>query len=223
MADVFSSIGRRLRVVLTRPRVALEPVVELSIPTPPQVEFVAYAEDCVLSGYVPLGADRLTDLLNDHVEYLLVDVVASDLVTGEARDVSEILVYRDELLFVHATGPRGVVARRIRTRQFPVALGIGPFEIRGYLHCRPGTNPIDSFRRRKSMVPLTDAWIDYDIGDTHQRRRVSSLIVNRLLVEWIVEAVDHEVEMPGLRQTLPDGRAKDLTGHLRTSPGLAAS
>lgn len=218
MTAVISSLGRRLRVVLTRPPVAPEPGAELPIARPPQVEFYAYAQDCVLSGYVQLDADRLSDLLNDHSEYLLIDVVASDLSTGEDREISEFLVYRDELLFVHASGPRGFIERRVRTRQFPVALGIGPFEIRGYLHCRPGTNPIDSFRARRPMVPLTDAWIDYDVGDVHQRRRVSSVIVNRQLVEWIVEAIDDEVEMPDLRlQTAPDARAKDLTGYVRGS------
>lgn len=219
LPDVISSIGRRLRVVLSRPSAVLEPAMELTVSAPTQVEFVAYAEDVVLSGYVGLEADRLSDLLNDHEEYLLVDVLASDLLTGHDREVTEILVARDELLLVHASGPRGDAARRIRTRQFPIALSIGPFEVRGYLHCRPGTNPLRSFSRRRQMVPLTEAWIDYDIGGAHQRRRVSTLIVNRRLVDWIVEAVDDEVEMPDVQLTaLPDSRAKDMTGYLWIGP-----
>lgn len=208
-----------MRVVLDRGRAEPEPIVPATIRTVPQLEFVAYAVDCILSGYLRLDADRLTDLLNAHDEYLLIDVSASDLSTGDTREVSEILVERDELLFMHATGPRGDPKRRIRTRQFPVALGIGPFEIRGYLHCRPGTNPIDSFRRRRPMVPLTDAWIEYAAGGAPQRRRVSNLIVNRQLVDWIVEAVDDEVEMPDVPlRTVPGPQAKDLTGHVRTGP-----
>jgi hypothetical protein len=44
-------------------------------------------------------------------------LIAEDLVTGDAREVDEILVVRDELMLVHATGPRGARGRRVRTRQ----------------------------------------------------------------------------------------------------------
>lgn len=190
----------RLRLVLGREQA--EPASapkELPVPArPPELEFVAYAEDCILSGFVRLGIDRLTDLLNDHEEFLLHDVFAVDLSAGQAREVAEILVERDELLLVHAAGPRGDSARRVRTRQHPVALRIGPYEVRGYLHCPPGTNPLASFSRRKPMVPLTEAWIEYDARAARQRLRVATVIVNRRRVEWIVEADDDEVEMPDL-------------------------
>ena len=36
-----------------------------------EVDFVAYAEDCLLFGRTILGGGRLSDMLNDHDEYVL--------------------------------------------------------------------------------------------------------------------------------------------------------
>ncbi len=67
------------------------------------------------------------------------------------------------------------------------------------------------------MVPLTDAWVEYVVGGTMQRRRVGTLIVNRQLVDWIVEAADQEVEMPEIPLSgYPKGPLlKDFTGQVR--------
>lgn len=219
IADVMVQIKRRLRVVLTRhgDEPAAPPLPPV-VPHVPEIEFMAYAEDCVLSGYVRLDADRLSDLLNAHDEYELIDVCAMDLETGALRETPAILVDRDELMLVHATGPRGVAGRRIRTRQHPVALTVGPYSIRGYLHCPPGADPIASFRRRRPMVAMTDAWIEYSIDGAFQRRRVSTVVVNRKMVDWIVEVVDEAVEMPDIPVQSHGGiQAKDLTGHVRGS------
>jgi hypothetical protein len=183
---------------------------------PPQVEFVAYAEDCLLSGYVRLGADRLTDLLDDHDELQLVDVHVQGLDASTGSQVPEIVVRRDELLLVHAGDPRGNRGRRRRTLQHPVAIQAGPYHVRGYLPTVPGSDPIASFRHRRPMVPITDAWVDYLAGNVRQRRRVPTLIVNREYVDWIVEANDDEVEMPEIQLAAPStGLLKDFTGDLR--------
>ena len=73
----------------------------------PMVDFVAYAEDCTLSGRIRLRAERLTDMLNDHEELELVDVMVQSLAEPGVVEVKEVVVPRDELLLVHATGPRG--------------------------------------------------------------------------------------------------------------------
>jgi hypothetical protein len=88
--------------------------------------------------------------------------------------------------------------------------------VRGYIHALPGSDPIAGFRRRRPMVPLTDAWIDYSVGKTRQRRRVETLIVNRHLVDWIVAAIDDEVEMPDIPlSAYPQGPLlKDFTGRI---------
>jgi len=212
---MIESVGRRLRVVFQHPP---EPSADDAPPTrrttaSPEVEFIAYAEDCLLQGHVRLGGGRLTDLLNEHDEYVLVDVLVTGLADGTAHEVKEVSVARDELLLVHATGPRGDRGRRHRTRQHPLALEAGPYHVRGYLHALPGTDPVAAFRRRKPMVPLTDASIEYVSGSTRQRRRVSTVIVNRHQVDWVGEALDDEVEMPDLPVKAETGPlVKDFTG-----------
>lgn len=215
---MIESIGHRLRVVFGRPAARTEPIDEgprSMARSTKQVEFVAYGEDCVLSGMVRMDADRLTDMLNDHDEYLLVDVLVEGLTDERSVEVTEVLVRRDELLLVHAAGPRGNQDRRRRTRSHPVAIQAGPYHLRGYLHVLPGADPVQAIRRRKVMVPLTDAWIEYPSISGGQRRRVGTVVVNREQIDWIVPAVDDEVEMPDLPLSADQGRlVKDFTGAL---------
>jgi hypothetical protein len=183
---------------------------------PPMVDLFAYGEDCILSGRIALTADRLTDVLNDHDEYALVDVLVESLVDGHAVETPEVVVRRDELLLVHIVGPRGDVQRRQRTRQHLVELTLGPFLIRGYLHALPGSDAIASLRHRRAMVPLTDARIQHFVGGVAQRRYLAAVLVNREQIDSIVTAHDDETEMPDI----PFGTAKgplvkDFTGTLR--------
>ena len=200
---VIQSIGRRLRVVFqssggaddgSGPDADLPPARALL----PLVEFVAYAEDCILYGRVRLAADRLTDMLNAHDEFDLVDVMVERLDGQGAVEVKEVIVRRDELLLVHATGPRGSQARRTRTREHRLAIRIGPYEVRGDLHAFPGHDPLLTIRRRRPMVPITDAWIEYVAGGERRRRRVGALVVNRDEIDTVALAIDEWVELPDL-------------------------
>jgi len=214
---MIRSLGRRLLVAFRR----TDGEADGAIPPPlaaaslPEVEFVAYGEECLLSGRLRLDAERLTDMLNAHDEVQLVDVMVERLDGHPAVEVRQVLVRRDELLLVHATGPRGSLARRHRTRQHALAMQIGPYHIRGYVHALPGSDPVTSLRRRKTMVPLTDAWIEYAIGTTRERRRVAAVVVNREQIDWVVPALDDEVEMPDLPIAHEQGPLlKDFTGSI---------
>ncbi len=213
---MIKSLGRRLHLQFGRSPGRDEPAAD---PEPyeaprPEVEFVAYGDDVLLSGRVRLETDRLTDMLNAHDEFLLTDVLCERLGDGGAIELREILVQRDELLLVHATGPRGHQQRRQRTRALPMALQVGPYHLRGYLHTFPGTDPIQHLRRRKTMVPLTEAWLEYQSGTRRQRRRLSGVIVNRELIDWILPATDEEVEMPDMPVAAAGPLLKDFTGQL---------
>ena len=217
--EMIQTLSRALRIVLRRSPeqapIAPSPAEPAPIPWR-QIEFVAFAEDCLVAGYVRLAADRLTDMLNEHEDLELFDVFVEDLATGRGMEATEMIVSRKELLAIHAVGPRGNQGRRRRMRQHPVAIQVGPFHVRGYLHALPGSDPIASFRTRRQMVPITDAWVEYTTGSTRQRRRVGTLIVNSHLVNWIVEAVDDEVEMPDipLSAYAYGPLVKDFTGQL---------
>ncbi len=179
-----------------------------------EVEFVAYAEDCILSGQVQLSADRLSDLVNEHEEIELIDVLVADLTGGQAVEVRQLLIRRDEILVLHATGPRGRTDRRHRTRQHPIAAKLGPYLVRGYIHALPGSDPIAGLRHRKPIIALTDVVIEYSVGNEAIRRRVSTVLINRELADWIVDGDEGVDELAQFEMSV-DGTGlllKDFTG-----------
>jgi hypothetical protein len=221
MATMIERVGRRLRLTFQRRGPgATDADVPASSGGPaggvhPVVEFVAYAEECVLSGRLRLATERLTDMLNEHDEILLVDVMVERFDGQDAVEVKEVLVERDEMVLVHASGPRGSQARRQRTRQHPVTVQLGRYRVHGYLHALPGSDPMTAIRRRKAMVPLTDAWIEYQAGPVRQRRRAGTVVINRDHVDVIAPGLEHEVDMPDLPVATEQGPLlKDFTGQI---------
>lgn len=216
------SLTRRARLVFRRDPLLEAARVDAPAPRPtlpPEVEFIGYAEDCLFRGHVRMNADRLSDLLNDHDEYQLVDVLVEDLAGDRTIQLRDIVIARDELLLVQVVGPRGDRGRRVRTRQHPLAMQVGPYQVRGYLHALPGIDAVSSFRHRRPMVPLTEAWIEYRHGDTHQRRQVATVVVNRQQVDWVVDSPEPEVEMPDLFVQPDKGPLfKDFTGYIVDAP-----
>jgi hypothetical protein len=77
-------------------------------------------------------------------------------------------------------------------------LRIGPYEVSGYLHVVPGGDAVSNFRHRKPMVPLTDAWIEFEVAGVRERRLAGTLVVNRDQVDWVTETVTEEVEFPDI-------------------------
>ena len=190
---MIARLPRRLHVGFSHPK-AQAPV------TPDAgaqlVGFVAYGEDCILSGEAVLDADRLTDMLNDHDEYALAGVTVERFDDGAPIEVDDVVIPRDEIYLVHANGPRGDVARRHRTTPQHVAIKMGPYEVRGFFHALPGADPVDALRRRKAMVPLTEARIGYVLRGERRETKVETLIVNRELIEWVEQVVPNQVEFP---------------------------
>lgn len=184
-----------------------------------EVEFSAYTEDCRVFGFTQLGAERLSDALNEHDELRVDSVLLLALDDNRAIEMRELVLKRDELIAVRASGPRGNAARRRRTRPSPVVIQAGPYLIRGYLHPTPGGDPLQQFRRRPPMVPLTEAWIEYEAAGTPSRARVGPIIVNRHFVDWVERATDTDIRVDLPVEMRIDPRAKDLTGNLRSPQG----
>jgi hypothetical protein len=194
----------RVQILLQRtPEEAFEPdsVAEAAL-----VRFVAYDHRHRMAGWVRLDAERLTDLLNDHDEIVLTDLELERLEDGRARSVEEVVVRRDDLVAVHASGPRGGAALWRRTRTHPVALQAGRFLIGGHLHAAPGADPLAELPGRAAMVPLTDAWIEYWSGAERTKHSVGTIIVNRRQADWIRLVTDEDL-LEGLLRPTPGERA----------------
>jgi hypothetical protein len=218
VATLLGDLRRRLRAPDPSAPVAEEVLQPEATALPGrEVEFAAYAEDCRVFGFMRLTADRMTDALNDNLDYPLTDVMIVRLEDAMATQVMDLTVNRNEVLAVRAAGPRGDPARRSRRRPYPITLKTGPYVIHGYVHGLPGADPIQQIRRRKCMVPLTESWIEYQSGTQNHRARVGTIVVNHELWDWVRLSRDEEIRLPDLpAETKPDPRAKDLTGHIHT-------
>lgn len=191
-AGMIERVGRRLVSALDRgrPEPDIPPLGDAGPPAGRSVEFLAYGEDCVLLGRLRMTGDRLTDQLNAQDEYEVLDLVAERLTDGFASEVPALLIARNELLLVQATGPRGDANRRLRTRAYPIAAQLGPYRVHGQLHARPGVDPEVVIHRRAPMVPLTDAWIERPVGDDRELQRIGTVVLNRDNMDWVMSTWD---------------------------------
>jgi len=165
----------------------------------PLIRFVAYARDHRVFGWVRLEADRLTDLLNGCQELHLEDVEIAGQLDGQTRSLDEFIIGRKALVAVHASGPAGDETQRQPTRVYPIAMQSGDYLIGGHLHVVMPDDPMTSLARRPPMVPLTDAWIEYWMGDERRHRSTGTIIVNRDLADWIRPATERELTAGYLR------------------------
>ena len=151
----------------------------------PWIELVAFTEDCRVSGRIQLDSDRLSDTLNSRHDYLLCDVLVESLVDGRSINADEVPISRDELVAVLAYGPRGDPSRRTHTRAYPVTVIVGPLVIHGNIHSLPGVEPLAAARRRRPMIPLSDAWIEYPSEAGPQVASCGTIVVNREMADSI--------------------------------------
>ncbi len=173
----------------------------------PLVSFDAYAVGQRVFGWVRLDADRITDLLNEHRELHLVNVLVESLADGTTITADEAIVHREDLLAVRASGPRGSAARRQETRAHPVLVATGPYLVGGHLHAPADVDPLARIRGPEAMIPLTEAWISYPSGHDPARRRVGTIIVNRDRAERM-----EPVTEAALADAAPAGAAPAVRG-----------
>ena len=181
---MIGSIGSRLRLVLRQPGVG-RAALPFDATDLPEIEFVAYSTSERLSGRIRLDRSRLTDMLNSHREFVLVDALAERLPDGGSMVVPEILVARHELALVRVGGPRGDRSRRIPTTKHRLVMRSGRYLVAGRLHSSHGEDPLAALRARDPMVPLTDASILFRVGTDVVEEPAGTIVVNRDLVEWV--------------------------------------
>ena len=160
----------------------------------PLVGFDAFLADRRVFGWIRLEADRVTDILNERLEPILVNVQVERLADGRVEWLEELRLERDSLLAVRAGGPRGDPARRERTRLHPLVVQAGPYLIGGYLHARIGVGPIADIDRRPPMVPLSTGWLEHWIDGQRHRQWAGTIIFNRALVDAIELVGESELE-----------------------------
>ena len=183
---MIGSIGSRLRLVLRQPGPGLA-ARAFEADDHREVDFVAYSTSERLSGRIRLDSSRLTDMLNRHREFVLVDALAERLPDGGSMVVPEILVARHELALVRVGGPRGDRAQRIPTTKHRLVMRSGRYIVAGRLHSSYGEDPLAALRRRDPMIPLTDAAILFRVGKDIVEEPAGTVVVNRDLVEWVRE------------------------------------
>lgn len=201
------------------PTVAPPPALDTDVdPVPdPTVDLVVYARDWVLSGRLALTADRLSDVLNGAASFDVLDALVEDFHGGPQMELHNVAVARKDILLVHAGGPRGNPARRQHTRQHPIVARVGPYDIRGYVHSQPGVGALASLHRRKPMIAVTDAIIEFELRSKQQVRRAGVVIFNRDAVDWITEGKLDPFALPSLPVTR-GLLVKDFTASFESSP-----
>jgi len=207
---VLHRLPRRVRLVFG---VTADPP-ELAGDHAPLEEFVAYATDCRVSGQLSLPSGRLTDMLNAYEEFELVNVQLQSLADGHVVNEPLVVLPRDELVAVHAAGSAGHPASRTHTRAHRLVVRAQPYTIWGDLHALPGADPLASFHHRPPMVPLTDAWIAYELAGRTGRFQLGTLIVNRDLAESFERVADSGAEPPLMPAGESGPLTKDFTGEL---------
>ena len=178
----------------------------------------AYAADCRLFGLVDPGDGRLTDFLNATPELYLREARLESLADGHLTETPELTVARDELCAVVVSGPRGDVARRLRTHTTRVEMKIGPYQIVGLVHGTPASEPLGLAFRRAPWVPLTEATVTYQRGPESIADDVPTLLINRNLASSLRAVEEVSVVLPWEAPRAPlhtAPRAFELTEALR--------
>jgi hypothetical protein len=205
-----STLSRPLRVFRHGPE-APDGAGEPSGPTlVPTVGLTLYTGDSVAFGYLPLSAARVTDLMNEHEEFAFVDTYLESLEDGHELAAGSVVVARDEIFVAAVAGPRGDPKRRTRTRPIPIEMQVGPYSVWGNLHVVPGTDPLMSFRSRRTMVPVTEATVEWDSPDGRRLAQWATVVVNRMLADWIAPA--RRDVRPRDLQLVPEGESSSRSG-----------
>ena len=146
--------------------------------------------------------ERLTDFLNGQHRFRLNHVVCHSLADGHEVSIDSLSIERSDLLVVVATGPRGNEKQRVSMQTARLQVHIGPYLILGRLHTKPGSDVMASVLKREPMIPLTNVTIAYEHAGAIVARDIPTVIVNRMLVDWITPTYGRRHGLPRRRGPL---------------------
>jgi hypothetical protein len=178
------------------------------------IDFMAFAADCTVSGKMTMFGERLTDFLNGQERFRVHHLECESLEDGHRAAVDSMSLERNDLLAVVATGPRGNEKQRVTLQTNRLQVSIGPYLILGRIHTKPGVDAVASVMKRDPMIPLTHATIAYEVAGSIVARDLPTIIVNRLLVDWISPTTDAATLFPDVPVRSPFSKTmlKDFTG-----------
>ena len=97
---------------------------------------------------------------------------------------------------------------------------MGPYQVRGFIHSLPGSDPLAGIGRRKPMIPLTDVRIAYTMLGEEREVRAETVIVNRDQIEWLDRRRARSRRVPaGADADADAGAAHDRPEAWRLIPG----
>jgi len=178
-----------------------------------RIPFVAYADDCTVTGEIGLETDRLADFLASTETFEVDGAAFQALDDGRVVEADSADILLEDLCLVAATGPRGQLERRLWTRQFPARVRLGPYTVSGYLHAPPTIDPFKNMDRR-SIVALTSSVLEFDMGGAVTRVDAEAVLLNRSKIDLLEPVGDAELR-PSTRPEMTvelDPRSKDMTG-----------
>ena len=155
-----------------------------SVVDAPLIGFDAFSSKERIFGWVRLSADRLTDLLNAHDRVAVANAQVEHLAHDRITLIDGIILSRPQLFAVRAGGPVGDPSKRQRTRQYPLRVRAGAYQIGGFLHARPDVAPLAEIAERPTMVPLSSAWLEYWRDGHRVGQWVGTILFNRDLADF---------------------------------------
>jgi hypothetical protein len=178
------------------------------------IDFMAFAADCTVAGKMTMFGERLTDFLNGQERFRVHHLECESLEDGHRAAVDSMSLERNDLLAVVATGPRGNEKQRVTLQTNRLQVSVGPYLILGRIHTKPGVDAVASVMKRDPMIPLTHATIAYEVAGSIVARDLPTIIVNRLLVDWISPTTDAATLFPDVPVRSPFSKTmlKDFTG-----------
>jgi hypothetical protein len=159
-----------------------------------QIEFHAYADDYTVHGDVALDTDRLAEFLEATHDIDVDNLDLRALDDGRQHHLPSGLIRREELCAVTATGPRGRIDRRLRTRAYPMRVEVGPYLVVGYFQALPTADPWTMVQRRQ-IVALSPARISFDVAGDRVEETHDALLLMRVKIDSLEEATDGDVAL----------------------------
>lgn len=153
-----------------------------------RIGFHGFAADCIITGEMELGFDRLKDHFDQRSELVVERATLHSLDDGTEVCVPRLELDRADVMVAVAETPRGVTGRRIRTVRREAHAQVGPYTVSGDLHELPGARPMQGFRTSRAAISFTDATVSFLRAGRDEMFRAQALLLNVSRLSWLGDA-----------------------------------